>query len=147
MTDESVTPKPAGAASENSEDPRLLLDQLVECAEQPNAEASEALELLARLAHAMAERFDDEENEGVHEEMLSRAPWLCATVRHLQEQHEELLKSLEGLAFTLRSKHGPHSPHETRDRILELVESYWDHEAAEGNLLQDSCDEPSWAQE
>jgi hypothetical protein len=147
MMNDGVTPGTTDITADNSEDPRLLVEQLVEFAEQPELGLAGPLDLLTRLRHALAERFDGEENGGIHEETLSRTPWLCVTVRQLRQEHEELLQSLEGLAFTLRSKHGPHSLHAMRNRVSAFVESYAEHEAAEGNLIQDSCDQPAWTLE
>jgi hypothetical protein len=62
-------------------------------------------------------------------------------MRHLKDQHVELLGKLDELRHAMDSPSGgPGFDHQ----LNEFIDLYCEHEAAEVNLLQDSCEQPTW---
>jgi hypothetical protein len=143
MSGDGVQPPLSSFEIPLGREPKELIDRLVEVMKGKELVQADALPVLSQLAVSLSNRFERE--DGDYDEAMQRAPWLAAGVRQMKEQHGQLMGILGDLQDTVRGGEAaaPWSQN-VGAQINQFIDLYYEHEAAECSLLQDSCDEPPW---
>ncbi|HEU4418053.1 MAG TPA: hemerythrin domain-containing protein [Planctomycetota bacterium] len=100
--------------------------------------AGEMVACLRQLGTLMAEHFADEEQEfdGLHENIRSRSPELQNALHELAEDHKQLLERVDALLWYAQQKHRAAS--KLRQLGKQFQERLARHEARETGIFQDS---------
>ena len=127
------------------QDPRDVLDTLIEQLGDPAALQSSVCEQVRNLESVVERRFDAEERSDRYEEVLGESPWLTGAAQALLQQHVELRSVLRYLNRIANSSSTDDAWRQRlRDAVSDFAEQYVVHEISEENLLQDAYRAPSW---
>lgn len=99
------------------------------------------LEFMWRLRdfkNHLLKHFDLEEEGGFMNEILTEKPEAVGQVKRLEAEHDQILLDLDRILADLKAMEGKQEDRlgEIRDRVIRLISTIRDHEAAESELIQ-----------
>lgn len=128
--------------------PKQVVAEITGMFQQPADAMAGLRERIEQLAEQLSRRFACEEQSGRYNDALCHAPWLTARAQELQQQHLQLINSLNGLRSLCESSEGLVAWWQrVQEEFKEFAELFQEHEAAEISLLNDMHPGPSWSQD